>query len=94
MSFPIVRHRRLRQSTGIRNMVRETHLTVDDFIQPIYVTYGENVKSEIKSMPGVFRFSLDRLQEEVTEIAEPGNSSRVIVWYSRDEGQCGFIWLR
>lgn len=72
MSFPIVRHRRLRQSTGIRNMVRETHLTVDDFIQPIYVTYGENVKSEIKSMPGVFRFSLDRLQEEVTEIAELG----------------------
>ena len=58
MSFPIVRHRRLRQSAGIRNMVRETHLTVDDFIQPIYVTYGENVKSEIKSMPGVFRFLL------------------------------------
>lgn len=72
MSFPIVRHRRLRQSTGIRNMVRETHLTVDDFIQPIYVTYGVNIKSEIKSMPGVFRFSLDRLQEEVTEIAELG----------------------
>ncbi|MGV2886503.1 porphobilinogen synthase [Paenibacillus taichungensis] len=72
MSFPIVRHRRLRQSTGIRNMVRETHLTVDDFIQPIYVTYGENVKSEIKSMPGVFRFSLDRLQEEVKEIADLG----------------------
>jgi porphobilinogen synthase len=72
MSFPIVRHRRLRQSTGIRNMVRETHLSVDDFIQPIYVTYGENVKSEIKSMPGVFRFSLDRLQEEVKEIADLG----------------------
>lgn len=72
MGFPIVRHRRLRQSAGIRNMVRETHLTVDDFIQPIYVTYGQNVKSEIKSMPGVFRFSLDRLQEEVKEIAELG----------------------
>ncbi|MCM3175213.1 porphobilinogen synthase [Paenibacillus sp. MER 99-2] len=72
MSFPIVRHRRLRQSVGIRNMVRENQLSVDDFIQPIYVTYGENVKSEIKSMPGVFRFSLDRLQEEVTEIAELG----------------------
>ncbi|MDQ0173931.1 porphobilinogen synthase [Paenibacillus tundrae] len=72
MSFPIVRHRRLRQSVGIRNMVRENQLSVNDFIQPIYVTYGENVKSEIKSMPGVFRFSLDRLQEEVTEIAELG----------------------
>ena len=72
MSFPIVQHRRLRQSTGIRNMVRETHLTVDDFIQPIYVTYGENVKSRNQVHAKGVPFSLDRLQEEVTEIAELG----------------------
>lgn len=72
MGFPIVRHRRLRQSAGIRNMVRETHLNVSDFIQPIYVTYGTGVKQEISSMPGVYRFSLDTLKEEVQEIAELG----------------------
>lgn len=64
MGFPIVRHRRLRQSAGIRSMVRETHLNVSDFIQPIYVTYGTGVKQEISSMPGVYRFSLDTLKRK------------------------------
>ncbi|MCM3785809.1 porphobilinogen synthase [Neobacillus mesonae] len=72
MGFPIVRHRRLRQSAAIRSMVRETHLNVSDFIQPIYVTYVSGVKQEISSMPGVYRFSLDTLKEEVQEIAELG----------------------
>ncbi|OXL85198.1 delta-aminolevulinic acid dehydratase [Paenibacillus sp. SSG-1] len=72
MSFPIVRHRRLRQSAGIRNMVRETVLNVNDLIMPIFVTYGENIKNEISSMPGVYHFSLDRLKEEVDEIASLG----------------------
>ncbi|OZB91132.1 porphobilinogen synthase [Paenibacillus sp. XY044] len=72
MSFPMVRHRRLRQSAGMRNMVRETVLNVNDLIMPIFVTYGENVKNEISSMPGVYHFSLDRLKEEVDEIASLG----------------------
>ncbi|MEK5644700.1 delta-aminolevulinic acid dehydratase [Paenibacillus rhizosphaerae] len=72
MSFPIVRHRRLRQSAGMRNMVRETVLNVNDLIMPIFVTYGENIKNEISSMPGVYHFSLDRLKEEVDEIASLG----------------------
>lgn len=68
MSFPIVRHRRLRQSAGIRGMVRETVLHVEDLIQPIFVTHGTGVKNEITSMPGVYHFSLDTLKEEVDEI--------------------------
>ncbi|GIO64442.1 MULTISPECIES: porphobilinogen synthase [Paenibacillus] len=72
MSFPMVRHRRLRQSAGMRNMVRETVLNVNDLIMPIFVTYGENIKNEISSMPGVYHFSLDRLKEEVDEIASLG----------------------
>ncbi|WP_211746324.1 porphobilinogen synthase [Paenibacillus sp. Marseille-Q4541] len=72
MGFPNVRLRRLRSTAAIRSMVRETHLNVSDFIQPIYVTYGTGVKQEISSMPGVFRFSLDTLKEEVREIAELG----------------------
>ncbi|MDP4095675.1 porphobilinogen synthase [Paenibacillus sp. P96] len=68
MSLSFTRHRRLRQSAAIRSMVRETVLTPADFIQPIYVTYGEGVKQDIKSMPGVYRFSLDMLEEELLEI--------------------------
>lgn len=72
MSFPIVRHRRLRQSAGIRGMVRETLLSVNDFVQPIFVAHGSGIKNEISSMPGVYHFSLDTLEEEVKDIAELG----------------------
>ena len=72
MSFPIVRHRRLRQNAGIRSMVRETVLHAEDLVQPIFVTYGSGVKSEISSMPGVYHFSLDTLKEEVDEIVNLG----------------------
>ncbi|AOZ91926.1 porphobilinogen synthase [Paenibacillus crassostreae] len=72
MNFPLVRHRRLRQSAGIRSMVRETVLNVQDLVQPIFVTYGTNIKNEISSMPGVYHFSLDTLKNEVDNIASLG----------------------
>ncbi|GLX69547.1 porphobilinogen synthase [Paenibacillus glycanilyticus] len=72
MAFPIVRHRRLRQSAAMRNIVRETVLTANDFIYPIYVKYGTNIKEEISSMPGVYRFSLDVLEAEIREITSLG----------------------
>ncbi|GAA0397013.1 porphobilinogen synthase [Paenibacillus motobuensis] len=75
MAFPIVRHRRLRQTAGIRGLVRETVLTVDDFIQPIFVVPGNGIKNEITSMPGVYQFSLDTLEQEIKEIAELGISA-------------------
>lgn len=72
MTYPITRLRRLRKSAGIRSMVRETVLRVEDFIMPIFVTVGEQVKSEIASMPGVYHFSLDLLDKEVDEIVSLG----------------------
>ncbi|WP_127494625.1 porphobilinogen synthase [Paenibacillus glycanilyticus] len=72
MAFPIVRHRRLRQSAAMRNIVRETVLTANDFIYPIYVKYGTKIKEEISSMPGVYRFSLDLLEAEIREITSLG----------------------
>ncbi|KRF00434.1 delta-aminolevulinic acid dehydratase [Paenibacillus sp. Soil766] len=72
MSFPIVRNRRLRGNAAIRNLVRENQVTVNDVVQPIFVTHGTNVKSEIASMPGVYHFSLDRLKEEIDEITQLG----------------------
>ena len=56
----------------IRSMVRENHLSVKDFIYPLFVEEGENVKKEIATMPGIFRYSLDQLDVELKEIVELG----------------------
>ena len=72
MGFPIVRNRRLRASEPLRNLVRETRLSVNDFIYPIFVAEGTDVKEEIASMPGIFHFSLDRLEDELREVVGLG----------------------
>ncbi len=72
MAFPIQRMRRLRKNEVLRRMVRETKLSVDDFIYPLFVVHGKNVKSEISSMPGNYHWSVDRLPAEVEEIAMLG----------------------
>ncbi|WP_432355798.1 porphobilinogen synthase [Sporosarcina sp. A2] len=66
------RHRRLRSTAGMRAMVRETQLQVTDFIYPIFVIEGENIKNEISSMPGIFQYSMDRLGEELDEAVALG----------------------
>ena len=72
------RHRRLRQSAGIRAMVKETYLHKEDLIYPIFVMEGENIKNAVSSMPGVFQFSLDRLNEEVDEVVNLGIPSVIL----------------
>lgn len=72
------RHRRLRQSAGIRAMVKETYLHKEDLIYPIFVMEGESIKNEVSSMPGVFQFSLDRLDEEVDEVVNLGIPSVIL----------------
>ncbi|MFO5527882.1 MAG: porphobilinogen synthase [Cuspidothrix sp.] len=66
------RPRRLRRTETLRKMVRETILTVDDLIYPMFVMEGESIKIEIASMPGCYRFSLDLLLEEITVVSQLG----------------------
>ena len=66
------RPRRLRKNEAIRAMVRENHLSVKDFIYPIFVEEGEGIEKEISSMPGIFRYSLDRLDRELQEVVDLG----------------------
>lgn len=66
--FPLQRGRRLRINESIRSLVRETTLSPTDFMFPMFIAEGENYKSEIPSMPGIFRRSLDLTIEEVKEI--------------------------
>ena len=68
----INRRRRLRANTAIRDLVRETILTPKDFIFPIFVVEGENIKEEISSMPGSYHYSLDRLYEVIDEVVKAG----------------------
>ncbi|TCS83470.1 porphobilinogen synthase [Tepidibacillus fermentans] len=70
MELQFKRHRRLRQNAAIRNLVRETQLHPYDFIYPIFVTYGEKVRNEVPSMPGVFQLSLDELEKEIKEVVD------------------------
>nr|WP_035342637.1 porphobilinogen synthase [Halalkalibacter hemicellulosilyticus] len=70
MDLSFKRHRRLRKSKAIRNLVRETHLHTEDLIYPIFVTEGTNVKNEVPSMPNVFQWSLDLLDEEVQSVVD------------------------
>ena len=68
-SFPRVRMRRNRLSEFSRKIVSENNFSVNDLIYPIFVTYGSKVKEEISSMPGIYRFSLDRLHKEIEYIS-------------------------
>jgi len=68
----INRPRRLRKTAAIRNMVRETKLTVDDLIHPIFAVEGYEIKSEISSLKDVYHLSVDMLEQEVNEIQNLG----------------------
>jgi porphobilinogen synthase len=72
MNFPRTRMRRLRSNENIRSLVRETFLSVDDFIYPLFVVSENNVKRPIPSMPGVWHFSIDKLAAEIEEIVSLG----------------------
>ena len=63
--YPIKRNRRLRSNASIRSLVRETIITPNDFLVPLFVVEGKGVKAEIPSMPNYFRYSLDTLEAEV-----------------------------
>jgi porphobilinogen synthase len=72
MSFPETRLRRLRRTPALRRLVRETTLTADNFIYPLFVGPGKGIKREIPSLPGQFQFSVDQLPHEAEEIARLG----------------------
>jgi len=70
--FPLSRPRRLRRTDAVRRMVRETRLSVDRLIYPLFVVPGADVQEEISAMPGVFHMSVDRVVEEARAVADLG----------------------
>ena len=67
MTFPVTRLRRLRQNSQLRGLVRETRLTPEAFVYPLFVCPGEGVRREVRSMPGVFNLSVDEAVEEARQ---------------------------
>ncbi|MBM1105352.1 porphobilinogen synthase [Aurantibacter crassamenti] len=70
--YPLRRNRRLRANSSIRNLVRETTITPNDFLVPLFVVEGKGVREEIASMPDYYRLSLDNLEKEVKELWNMG----------------------
>lgn len=72
MNYDFDRHRRLRSSSVMRDLVRETILTMDDMIYPIFVKESNEPKTEIPSMPGIYQYPLNELAAEIKEISQLG----------------------
>jgi porphobilinogen synthase len=72
MAFPATRLRRLRRTGALRSMVRETRLTPENFVYPLFVCPGDGVRKEVRSMPGVFNLSVDETVKEATEAQSLG----------------------
>lgn len=85
----IKRGRRLRVSSAIRDMVRETTLDAKDFIYPIFVVEGQNIKKEISSLSGNYHFSIDRLYEVIKEVKEAGISGVLLFGIPEHKDECG-----
>jgi porphobilinogen synthase len=78
MAFPVTRLRRLRRTPQLRDLVRETRLTPEAFVYPMFVCPGEGVRKEVRSMPGVFNFSVDEAVKEARDVHSLGVPSVIL----------------
>ncbi len=83
------RHRRLRSSKVMRDMVRETHVRKEDLIYPIFVVEKDDVKAEIKSLPGVYQISLNLLHEELKAAYDLGIRAIMFFGIPNEKDACG-----
>lgn len=83
------RSRRLRSTPVLRKMVRETRMDASSLIYPLFVREGENIKEEIPSMPGQYRYSLDRMPEILEEMADAGVPSVMLFGIPDEKDECG-----
>src|ERR1041384_4978406 len=78
MAFPVTRMRRLRRTEPLRALVRETRLTPESFVYPMFVCPGEGVRKEVRSMPGVCNLSVDEAVKEAREVHSLGVPSVIL----------------
>ena len=91
MAFPVTRLRRLRKNPVIRNLVRETVLTRNDLIMPMFVTFGKNRKNPISSMPGNYQLSVDLLTEECKKLYDRGVQALLLFGIPEHKDEHGLV---
>ena len=85
----IQRPRRLRNGSVLRNMVRETRISADTLIYPMFVIEGTNIKEEIATMPGQYRWSIDRMDEILQEFTDAGVKSVLLFGIPKKKDEIG-----
>ena len=91
MAFPITRLRRLRKTEVTRNMIRETQLTPNDLIMPLFVRPGKQIKNPISSMPGNYQLSVDLLVEKCKELHNKGVQSVLLFGIPEHKDEHGLV---
>jgi porphobilinogen synthase len=91
MQYPQLRLRRLRKNAAIRDMVRETHLTMNDLVMPMFVRPGKGIKNEIPSMPGNYQFSVDTLTARCEELFKQGVKSVLLFGIPEHKDETGDV---
>jgi len=89
MAFPKTRMRRLRSSDAMRRLVRETALSIDELVYPLFVRYGSGLKEPIRSMTGCFHFSPDTVADEAAEVASLGIPAVLLFGLPREKDDAG-----
>lgn len=89
--FPETRLRRLRYNTQMRELIAETTVSLNDLVMPLFVTFGENVKHEIPSMPGQYRFSVDALVEKCNVLYAKGVKSVLLFGIPEEKDEHGHL---
>lgn len=84
-----MRGRRLRRNSAVRNLVRETNITKNDLIYPLFITEGRGKKEEINAMPGIYRFSIDMLLIEVKELVDIGIQAVLLFGIPNEKDEFG-----
>ena len=84
----IKRPRRLRVSGIMRDLVRETRLDMKTLVYPLFIVEGQGIKNEIKSMPGVYHFSMDMLEDEIEDILRHGIQNIMVFGVTHDKDAC------
>lgn len=87
--FPINRPRRLRANENIRRLIRETHLSVDDLIYPMFVIHGQDTAVEISSMPGCYQYTVDRLVDAAKELSFLGIPGTILFGIPENKDSVG-----
>ena len=83
------RHRRLRSSESMRNLVKNLSLATTDFVLPLFIEEGTGIKTEIESMPGQYRYSLDMLKPELAEVWELGVRNLILFGIPKEKNPKG-----